>query len=502
MRRLAGILAGAPLLLAVALLGGCGKTKGVLQPNVPPQTFLFVQGAIDTVNHRVHLYWYGSDPDGDVVAFDLRTFNDSLPADTNWKRLQVASGAAYDSFFTVYTPSGFTDLRFEVRAVDNDGVVDPSPAVQDFALSNQAPVVDLASYPGLTDTTYASLTFSWTATDPDGDGNQMRFHIWLDGQTGYDSTTARTFTLPSARFLRAGTFTSGYRTLYVQAIDDGGRFGPIDSTRWFVRAPGTVLVGNKARILLVDDIPGSFGNNFTIDTLYANTLTRNLTAGSFSILRLSTTQPFRSGADLAQTFRQFDAVVWYRGDQSLYPFGPLPGIALLESYQDSIAAYIDGGGRFYLESMSPVQFGSGSTDPNSRGPFRDSFMRTYLGADSMRTYFNVLLQEAVAAWGNTSSGKYRSSTFADSLQATSILQTVGIRGFAVRDTANVALWALPGALTPPNPEQMAVAVVVRQPSGGKALFTTYPVRFSRPAAPPHRMLAKLLFDATRGLMAP
>ncbi|TFG89349.1 MAG: hypothetical protein E4H17_00845, partial [Gemmatimonadales bacterium] len=83
MRRL--ILAWTTLGVALTLLAGCG-TKGTLKPNTPPDTRIFVQGPVDTVNHNIHLYWFGTDVDGTVRGFEIRLL-DSLPvalADTGW----------------------------------------------------------------------------------------------------------------------------------------------------------------------------------------------------------------------------------------------------------------------------------------------------------------------------------------------------------------------------------------------------------------------------------
>src|SRR5206468_3811804 len=53
--------------LALPLVAACSPKK-LLAPDVPPQTTMFVQfddtnGTPHAVNHRVHLYWFGADPD-------------------------------------------------------------------------------------------------------------------------------------------------------------------------------------------------------------------------------------------------------------------------------------------------------------------------------------------------------------------------------------------------------------------------------------------------------
>lgn len=491
--------------LALPALAGCAKSKGTLRPNVPPETFVFVQGPVDTVNHRVRLHWFGSDPDGDVVAFELRFLpkTPGAPIDTTWGRVAAAGPSGYDSLFTVPTPTGLDSVLFEVRAVDDEGALDPTPARQDFTFSNAAASVVVTGAPAPTDTTFASATVDFVVDDPDGDATRSTVRLWLNSSPTFDETTARRFTVPSGRFrLPGGAYFAGRCTLNLQAVDDGGRVGPVTRVLWTVRAPATVLTPQgRGRVLVVDDAPSGSQGNFGLDTLYANTLARNLPAGTYSILRLQFSNPFRSGEDLAQTLRLFDAVVWYRGDTGTYTgFGaPNTGVELLAAYQDSIYAWIDAGGRFYLECMNPVDDPAGS-DAGSRGPLRREFLDRYADSDSLRTYIRNL--EPSVAFGNANGGRFRSSLFDIGVRAPVLLQTVGLRAFAVRDTRNVVLWAMPGALNPSNVVDYPVAVATRQPAGGRVMLVTYPVRFNQPAySSTAEVMRRLLFDPLNGLVA-
>jgi hypothetical protein len=67
----ARLLALAAMTLAALFAAGCG-VKGTLVPNTPPETNVFVDGPVDTVNHVVHLRWFGSDPDGQVARYEYR----------------------------------------------------------------------------------------------------------------------------------------------------------------------------------------------------------------------------------------------------------------------------------------------------------------------------------------------------------------------------------------------------------------------------------------------
>jgi hypothetical protein len=51
-----------------------------------------------------------------------------------------------------------------------------------------------------------------------------------------------------------------------------------------------------------------------------------------------------------------------------------------------------------------------------------------------------------------------------------------LRGFAVRDSQYVALWARAGTLTPANGFDIPVGVTVPQPGGGRLVAITVPLR--------------------------
>ena len=336
------------LTLTLVIAAGCGKKKNVLLPDLRPETTVFVQfdplAGNHDVNHLVHLYWSGTDADGDVVGFDFRFVYPGEVADTvTWHYTQLS-----DSIFAVYTPNGTAAPTFEVRAIDNSGLKDLSPAFQQFSFTNQPPTLTLTPR-RLTDTTYASVTLTWTAFDPDGDNGKMRFRVWLDGEAANPIITdLKTFTLPTSAFLQGGHLLSGLRTVTVQPIDDGGQLGTAASTSWYVRAP--VPGGDHGRLLLVDDVTGSPGNPFIYDSLYTNTARRNLLPNEYSILRLTFTRPFLSSKDVEQTFALFDAVIWYRGPQT--------GISTL--IQDVWSSPPGTG------ALSPTPFNSAATGTTSR----------------------------------------------------------------------------------------------------------------------------------------
>jgi hypothetical protein len=440
------VLALAVLALAMAVLQGCGsltgKLTGTRKGNHPPNTVLFVSGPVDTVNHVVHLYWFGSDPDGSVSGFEWQLKNPVSPADTAWNFTTLT-----DSVFTIQSPSGYTDPEFSVRAVDNVGERDPSPPIQRFQFSNQAPTVRITGKPLPTDTTFASVSVIWTGTDLDGDAAKLVYLVWLDGNEATpEITTATALTMPSDRFLVNGVLTPGPRKLYVRAIDDGGRAGPPDSVLWNVRSAGA---GNHNRLLIVDDVPRGNAANLRFDTLYTNSAARvGLTASQYLVLRIDTSQPFRTAEDYRQTFKLFDAVVWYRGNEVTFS-------TLLRTAQPGIAGYLDGGGQFYLDGLYLIG------GRNATGPLDEDFVRSHLHSRGMVGAFTntATFADTSIGFGNAGVSVFlphvdvHGTIGRDSVYVLQTLQVRngeagGLRQFDFLDRDEVVLWGAPGTLTP------------------------------------------------------
>ncbi len=495
MRRL--VLAIAALGAVPALLAGCSG-KGTLKPNVPPETSIFVQGPVDTVNHNVHLYWFGTDPDGYIVGYEIRMLNPSAPADTCWTWVPPDST---DRVFSVYTPAGFTAPVFEVRAIDDSGEMppaipaacqspadtivhrgtrDPSPARQDFKFRNLPPTVTLLNrvrFPK--DSTYASLTLQWAASDPDGDGTKLRFRIWLDGNEAHPRVVAgSSYTIPSEDFLQNGLLRDTVRVVCIQAIDDGGMLSAVDSTHWMVLSPGTGgRHPNMGRLLLIDDVPSNYSQNFSTDTLYLNTAVRNLLPRQYSVLRMQFNNPFRSLADMEQTFKLFDAVVWYIGGSGTF----VTYETTLNTYQAAIGDYLAAGGNMYLDGVDLINA------PHAVGPLDYSFVGDYLGSDFLFMYFHESLMDSTAGWG-LANPSYFVTGWGDSLrvqqQGSGSSSTGVLRCFGIRDNSYALVSTLPGDnLIPAGklPFTVPVAVSVPQPAGGRMVLVSFPMRAAYPA---------------------
>lgn len=470
----------------MATLVGC-SAKGALTPNAEPETNVFVQfDATDTldhtVNHEVHLYWFGSDVDGFVTAYDIRFVDPGGPADPPWTRTPES-----DSLFTVQVPTGAATPTFQVRAVDNDGAVDASPAQQQFSLENAAPILVLLDPPRSTDTTFATQSVAWSAIDPDGDASRIVYRVWLDGNEANPHVMMdRFFTFPSADFLRNGHYTAGPRTVFVQAFDAGGRASNLQSATWVTRTPLADSTRLRGRLLLIDNVPTTNSANNPTDNVYNQAVIRNLAIGESAVLRLQTNRPFRSSADLLQSLSLYDAVVWYRGNDDFDSARD----TLLVRHSDAVADYIRAGGRLYFEAMDMIAGGI-------PGILSQDFLRTVLDCDSLHRF--VEQGELREAWGASNSTVLRSPPYVynDSLRATAILRDM--RGFAPKDTHNVVLRARPNSLT--QPDSVGIPLAIRAHAGGSTgtmIVVTMPMVAMNGFTSVPRFLDRIFAELTNG----
>ena len=221
------------------LLLGCSKEKGG-GPNLAPDTYI-VAGPDpgSTQSYRVALAWGGSDPDGEVVAFDIgwsdgtdsTAYRDSL---FTWQTTQATS----DTFELLADSccsdgSRYHSYTFFVRAIDNDGAEDPSPAFLSFTAVTSAPRSRI-TYPaiqsGQRDVFLSTcVTVRWEGSDPDGEVVAYRYarklyYDWPEGEPPPDWDTRWSdwmeATEVTIRLERLGEDNPW--SFYVQAKDNAG----------------------------------------------------------------------------------------------------------------------------------------------------------------------------------------------------------------------------------------------------------------------------------------
>lgn len=178
----------AVLALAACDAGFAGDSTG----NRTPDTELAVRSTDlreDLGTRRlvstVAVAWSGTDPDGVVVAFDVRSYQadqlGTIDPETGWSRT-----ARRDSTLLLEIPLGTStaDVVVEVRSIDNEGAVDETPARTIFPILNSPPTLRLVAAETPADTTWPVVSFAIAASDRDGEANLAGIEVALNDTTG------------------------------------------------------------------------------------------------------------------------------------------------------------------------------------------------------------------------------------------------------------------------------------------------------------------------------
>ncbi len=405
------------LLLSLALLAGplllaaCdGAIEGDAGANSPPDTELAVQVAdlrdvlpTDTLaapgdtlvigtdttfvdefitdvrrfTSLVEVNWSGTDPDGYVEAFEIRFYDDrdtgTLDPDAGWART-----ASRDSLVLLPIPQGepVANVAFEVRAVDNDGALDPTPARTVFPVRNTPPTLRISRAEAPPDTTWPAASFAFTAADLDGEINLASIEIALNDSTGFVALPAGTdfVTLVAAdpgaaetdaqlllgrsgapsSFVLPGFLTDAPNTLYLRAVDAAGFRSdlavypdPDAEERWYVRrVTSPVLLVNDYRTnrnpvvlpyhrAILDDYAGKG----SYDEWY---LAEPFQTGNSVVLATSDNLPPNPNPTLRETLRFWEHLYWVSNDVTSRTLGN--NLPLVAGFLDEFFA--DGGSLF------------------------------------------------------------------------------------------------------------------------------------------------------------
>lgn len=283
----------------------------------------------------VFVSWSGADPDGFVTGFEVRFFGTTEPSTGDW-----TFTTSNDSLVLLPIPRGerIADVRFEVRAVDNDGLVDPTPARTIFPIQNSPPSIRLGRFELPPDTTFPVVSFAWDATDPEGIGNLDRIEISLNDSTQYipldpeidfvtlvgpvgGSGTVDADVFTGRGFSRTSQTVPGLRldadnTFYLRAVDQTDTTSVIERFTWYVKPQqGEVLFVNDYRRstnprmvdhhleLLRDYLP-------TGQTIDMWDLSLPFTTGSAGGVPRSSLLPPLADPTLNQTLARFSYIYW------------------------------------------------------------------------------------------------------------------------------------------------------------------------------------------------
>ena len=296
----------------------------------------------DTLTHafttittsKQELHWWGEDEDGEIIGYYYKWNVDSI-----WTYTTNESGLFY-----VPIRSDLDVFSFEIKAVDNDTLIDPTPATIVLPIRNSKPTIDFRfrSNPSVDDIggdtsfTFPTRTFVWDVQDQDGVETITDIYFALDDtcSTCWTQLSAAAFSSITLNELEPGN-----HTFYLKARDIAGAESeiiqfpdsnnPSEPDYWKVLP----IQGNT---LLVDDFVQDSQNN--AQEWYRSVLDTALGNLNFSVWEIGKELPY-SNTDLSATLNYFDHVIWY----TAYTGG--------ETYLDAssnIYNYVAAGGNVFL----------------------------------------------------------------------------------------------------------------------------------------------------------
>jgi hypothetical protein len=396
--------------------------------NQTPKTalWLYPQAEIRAGVSKEQLHWWGEDPDGlvrgylfgfrivsspvtsppvpDTMRYVWTSATDTtilFPLDTTFRRFAVTVRAVDNTFggLPEHAPVRIAPIPYwdvndngvydagDVRLDGLSGAMDPAGTTLTFPVLNSPPSVSFVQNPidptvplKQPDVTFTAATFSWTASDPDGNNTLRSYRIALNDTSNPSNwftlglrDSLITLVVPRTRSDAAapapgtqvpadvygGRFLGRHligqipglrldttNKFFVQALDVAGAYSPAitmpsGTDRWVVRRP-------RGRLLIVADYVNS--DSAQALATYQNSLA-NIPGGLFrnaDIINIGTgltipdknlgksgpfTPPFVDPA-LIQTFLLYDYVFWYT-DQ--FPS--------LQTAQLSLFTYMQNGGK-------------------------------------------------------------------------------------------------------------------------------------------------------------
>ena len=342
------------LLIAFALFS-CRKDDEK-NTNKPPESYFSLEEinlfGENRLNSIVRLTWYGTDPDGYIKGYEL-----SLDGQ-NWSPTNTQDSTFR---FSITAGSDTTDILIFVRAIDNEGLRDPSPDQLKIPIKNTPPVVSFDDKLVIPDTANLVATTEWNATDVDGDETITQVFISLNGKTWFelnkskkvisivpvdgnatDSTAAYIYygtdKNPATKTIK-GLMMNDTNKLFIKAVDQAGTESILDTSNTFY------MKGKQNDILVVGGVS------------VANSTYQNIFSAinvDYDFLDFAKDNGALQPQIWSITFRlqlSFYSKLFFYSDETLYinPYSNVKSL-ILEFAAPSLQEYANSGGKYFIST--------------------------------------------------------------------------------------------------------------------------------------------------------
>jgi len=263
------------LFLPTLIFAGCeAGLDGTPKENQPPSTSFTVNSINlpegERLTSQISISWWGDDADGFVEGYEFYIGENPDQQQDGW-----VFTTSTDSTFILPIEEGEldADVRFTVRAVDNEGLRDPQPPSLVFPIRNSAPTAEFVANEIPPDTTYRVFSFGFRVNDPDGAANLNRIEFaindtseaasWIaldpaiqlltfridDTQPGNPTQVFTGRNAISTEFQINTIETDAENTFYLRSIDNAGSVSAVRDYTWYVKR-------QQSNILFLNDFSG------------------------------------------------------------------------------------------------------------------------------------------------------------------------------------------------------------------------------------------------------
>ncbi|MEJ2634037.1 MAG: hypothetical protein P8184_01945 [Calditrichia bacterium] len=337
MRKLSVVLTISITILLLVLLS-CERKAEIASPNDPPNTTLAnIPVVNDTLFALVTLHWDGEDNDGFISGYQYRYITKHMVNGDS-----VVQEWVNTTQTSITIPFESSDLlnhqRFQVRAIDDKGDADPSPAEKEFyTVQTIFPQTEIISpkeeqqFFIIDQTTdwWQGVPLTYHATDQDG---EVIEYAWKVDDGEWNWTTDTTLFIDPSYF----ETLDGSHKIYVTCRDNTNLVDPIGD----VKTVNLIRPTFDQRILIIDE---------TDESLFSGGLGvyKDADVDSFYARMFGTNESWdfkKQGMPPKSVLGRYKLVIWHADN----PYSNAQNVHKLPANIEDIKDYLNVGGDFIM----------------------------------------------------------------------------------------------------------------------------------------------------------